>query len=154
MKMWTLENTTSSASACADLGRRAGARAVDAAILAGLGLAAGVVIGYGIGWFAVEFTLVAVYLLGLDTTTGATAGKALFGLHVVAGDGMARRPTLAEAARHEAFVVLGAIPFVGPILGPVAWSVIAWSIRRSPSGEGIHDRFAGTRVVPVAAATS
>ena len=53
-----------------------------------------------------------------------------------------RRPTPAEAARREAFVVLGAIPFAGPVLGPLAWAVIAWSLLgpRTPRDA----RFVGT----------
>jgi uncharacterized RDD family membrane protein YckC len=138
--------SASTSRSAAGLGRRAAARAVDAGLLAGAGLAVGGVTGFGVGWFAFQLLLVAAYLVGLDTRLGTTVGKALFGLRVVGGDGRDRRPTVAEAARREAFVLLGAVPFLGPVLGPVAWSVVAWSIHRDPRGQGIHDRFAGTQV--------
>jgi uncharacterized RDD family membrane protein YckC len=144
----TTTAVTRSSTSAASLGRRVVARAVDVALLAATGLAVGAVTGFGIGWFAFQFVLVAAYLVGLDTRTGATVGKALLGLRVVAADGTHRRPTFAEAARREAFVVLGAVPFVGPVLGPVGWSAVAWSIHRHPTGHGVHDRFAGTQVVP------
>jgi uncharacterized RDD family membrane protein YckC len=104
---------TSTPTSAPALGRRAAARAVDAAVLAGTGLAIGA--RTGVGWFGFEFVLVVAYLVGLDTLNGVTVGKALLGLRVVA-DGTERRPTFAEAARREAFVVLGAVPFVGPVL--------------------------------------
>jgi uncharacterized RDD family membrane protein YckC len=129
------------------LGRRAAARAVDAAVLAGTGLAIGARTGFGVGWFGFEFVLVVAYLVGFDTVNGATVGKALLGLRVVA-DGTERRPTFAEAARREAFVALGAVPFVGPALAAAGWSAVAWSTHRDETGRGVHDRFAGTRVIP------
>ena len=94
-------------------------------------------------WFVFQLVLVAGYFVGLDVWQGATLGKRLFGLRVVAGNGY-RRPTVAEAARREAIVVLGAVPFVGPVLAAVGFSLVGWSIHR---GDAIHDRFAGTDVV-------
>ena len=145
----TLTSTTSattSATIGAGLVPRLAARLIDAALLAATGLAVGAVTGFGYGWFAFQLVLVAGYVVGLDVLAGATLGKALLGLRVVAGAGD-RRPTVGEAARREAFVVLGAIPFVGPVLGPLSWAVIARSIQTSGTGEGAHDRWAGTRVV-------
>jgi uncharacterized RDD family membrane protein YckC len=140
-------HTARTSTSTAGLGARFAARLIDAVILGGVGLAVGAATGFGIGWFAFQFVLVAAYLVGLDVLTGATAGKGLLGLRVVADDGTDRHPTAAEAARREVFVVAGAVPFVGPVLAAVAWSAIAWSIHTSPTGEGRHDRWSGTRVV-------
>ena len=122
---------------------RAAARAVDALLLGTTGMAVGAVIGFGWIWFVFQLVLVAAYFVGLDTLHGATLGKRLLGLRVVAGNGY-RRPTAAEAARREAIVVLGAVPFIGPVLAVVGFSAVAWSIHR---GDAIHDRAAGTDVV-------
>ena len=142
----TITLASTSTSTGAGLAPRFGARLVDAAVLAATGLAVGAVTGFGYGWFAFQLVLVAGYLVGLDVLTGATLGKSLFGLRVVAGAGD-RRPSVGEACRREAFVVLGAVPFVGPVLGPLAWAAIGWSVHTSETGEGAHDRWAGTRVI-------
>ena len=135
--------TTTATTTGAGLGPRAAARAVDTVLLAGTGLALGAVIGFGYNWFAVQLVLVVTYLVGLTAIRGATLGKALLGLRVVAGNGY-RRPTAAEAAKREAFALIGAVPVVGPLLALVGWSAVAWSIHK---GDAIHDRVAGTDVV-------
>jgi uncharacterized RDD family membrane protein YckC len=81
-----------------------------------------------------------------DTVAGATLGKFALGLRVVGTGG--GRPTLRQAALREAFTVLGAVPFIGALLALGAWLGIAWTIRKSPTGQGPHDQLAGgTRVV-------
>src|SRR5687767_13065249 len=130
--------TTTASLTTPGLAPRAAARAVDTALLAGAGVALGAVIGFGYDWFAVQLVLVVVYLLGLTTRLGMTPGKRLVGLRVVAGDG-SRKPTLTEAAKREAFALVGAVPLVGPVLALVGWSAVAWSIHK---GDAIHDRFA------------
>lgn len=122
------------------------ARLIDGVLLAGTGLVVGSVTGFGPSWFAFQLVMVAGYVVGFDVLTGATLGKQMMGLRIVAIEGH-RRLTVAEAARREAFVVLGAIPFAGPVLAGVGWSAVAWSIHSSDDGDGLHDRFAGTHVV-------
>jgi uncharacterized RDD family membrane protein YckC len=119
------------------------ARAVDGVLLAAVGMAVGAGIGFGWTWFVFQLVLVAAYFIGLDVAHGATLGKRLLGLRVVAGNGD-RKPTVAEAAKREAIVVLGAVPFVGPVLARVGFSAVAVTIHR---GDAVHDRFAGTDVV-------
>ena len=135
--------TTTAITTGAGLGPRAAARAVDTALLVGVGLALGAGIGFGYDWFAVQLVLVVAYLVGLTAARGATVGKARLGLRVVAGNGY-RRPTVTEAAKREAFALVGAVPVVGPLLALVGWTAVAWSIQK---GDAVHDRFAGTDVV-------
>ena len=135
--------TTTADQTTSGLAPRAAARAVDTAVLAGTGLALGAAIGFGNDWFAVQLVLVVAYLVGLTTWRGATLGKQLLGLRVVAGNGD-RRPSAVEAAKREAFALVGAVPFVGPLLALVGWTAVAVTIHR---GDAIHDRFAGTDVV-------
>src|SRR4051794_7552393 len=111
--------TTSSTPAvgtAAPLAPRAVARAIDAVLLAGLGL--GAVTGFGYGWFAAELVLVLAYVVGLTAVRGATFGKTLLHLRVNGVDGECP-PTVTAAAKREAFIVLGAVPFVGPLLALV-----------------------------------
>ena len=138
-----MTTTTATLTTGAGLAPRAAARAVDAALLAATGMAVGAVTGFGYGWLAFQLVLVGAYFVGLDTATGTTLGKRLLGLRIVAGNGY-RKPTVAEAAKREIIVVLGAVPFVGPLLALVGWSAVAWSIHK---GDAIHDRVAGTDVV-------
>lgn len=126
------------------LGRRGVARAVDATIVAVAAMALGAVAGFGAAWVVVVLVVVAAYFVGFDLT-GATPGKRLVGLVVVGPDG--DRPSLRSCAIREAFVVVGAIPFLGPVLLAIACAVIARTSATSPTGQGIHDLLAGgTRV--------
>jgi uncharacterized RDD family membrane protein YckC len=88
------------------------------------------------------------YFVVLEVTRGTTLAKKLFGLQVHGPDGAAR-PSLAQSAIRNAFELLWAVPYMfGGWLILVAWIVIAWTIDRSPTAQGIHDRWAGgTRVV-------
>jgi uncharacterized RDD family membrane protein YckC len=135
--------TASSESTAAGVLPRAGARAVDAVLLLVAAMAVGGAVGFGWTWFVFQLALVAGYIVGLDTWQGTTVGKRLFRLRVVAGNGY-RRPTVAEAAKREAVFLVGAVPFVGPVLAVLGFGAISWSIHR---GDAIHDRLAGTDVV-------
>jgi uncharacterized RDD family membrane protein YckC len=66
-------------------------------------------------------------------------------LQVTSADGS--KPTVKQALMRECFALLGAIPFAGPLLAAGAWVWILVSIRSSPLRQGIHDQWAGTRVV-------
>lgn len=125
---------------------RVATRMIDAALLAALDVGLGQVMGFGYDWLASSALVVLVYFAGLDVLFGATIGKGLLGLRV-AGPGGAR-PTPREAVLREAFTVLGAVPFAGPLLALAAWIWIVLAIRSSPLGQGPHDHLAGgTRVV-------
>ena len=125
---------------------RAAARALDAVVAGLVALVLGRVMGFGFDWLATAAALVYVYFVVTDVGLGGTLGKLALGLRVIGPDG--GRLTSGEALRREAFVVLGAVPFVGPLLavGFGAWIVVA--VRADPNGRGPHDAFAGgTRVV-------
>lgn len=132
--------------AAVGLGIRFAARLIDFAIAGALAGALGALMGFGYDWLVVGALLVLAYFAVTTALLGGTIGKRLLGLRVVDGDG--RSPSLGRSLAREAFVALGAIPFVGPLLAIVAWIAIAVTVRQSPTGEGVHDRLGGgTRVV-------
>lgn len=125
---------------------RIAARAIDYGVLGVTGSALGSVTGFGFGWLAATALLVLAYFVLADARAGTTLGKAALGLGVE--DGHGRPPTLRAALAREWFVVLGALPFVGPLLALAAWITLFVTIRSSADGRGLHDRLAGgTRVV-------
>lgn len=129
------------------LGPRAAARLVDVLLLAALGVAWGYPLDYNLVWLVAHASLVFLYFVA-GTATGRTLGKAALGLRVVGPAGEA--PGWSAAARREAFVLVGAVPFVGPIIAMGLWIAIFVTARRSPLGQGLHDGWAGgTRVVRV-----
>lgn len=102
--------------------------------------------GFGFDWLLVGTLSILAYFTVLDTLVGATLGKRVLGLRVIGPDG--GRPSLRQALAREAFTVVGAVPFVGPLLAIGAWIWIARTIRANPLRQGGHDRLAGgTRVV-------
>ena len=122
------------------------ARVVDAVILAVVGGAVGASMDFNVLWLTLQAVLVFGYFVALDVAWGTTPGKRLLGLRVTGPDGAA--PSLLEAARREAFTLLGAVPYAGPLLALVAWIVIVVTVTRSPQRQGAHDTLAGgTRVV-------
>lgn len=130
----------------ADLAPRLGARVIDAVILVILGGLLGLLLGFGFAWLVVQAVVVFGYFVLLDTTRGTTPGKQILGLRVTGPEGGS--PTTGQAAAREGFVLLGAIPFAGPVLALIAWIVIAVTISSSPTRQGKHDELAGgTRVV-------
>ncbi|MGH9246989.1 MAG: RDD family protein [Acidimicrobiales bacterium] len=132
-------------SAAGELVTRFGARVIDSIIVAVVGIALGFLLDFGLVWLAIQSILVFAYFVVLDVVRGATLGKQLLGLEVIGPDG--GRPTLPQAAIREAFTLLGAIPYIGPVLALIAWIVIAVTINSSPTGQGKHDELAGgTRV--------
>lgn len=128
----------------APLGVRVAARALDTLVLVAIDVALGLAMGFDVAWLVVGAAVVFAYFTVADAFFGATVGKAMLGLRVRGG--RRERPTLAEAAAREAFTLIGAVPFVGPLLALAAWSTLAVQIRRT--GSGLHDRLAGgTQVV-------
>jgi uncharacterized RDD family membrane protein YckC len=122
------------------------ARVIDAVILGVVGGAVGLAMDFNVLWLVLQAVLVFAYFVVLDVAWGTTPGKRLLGLRVTGPDGA--RPTTGQAAAREAFTLLGAIPFAGPLLALIAWIVIVVTVSKSPQGQGAHDTLAGgTRVV-------
>lgn len=125
---------------------RIGARLIDAIVLAVVGGALGAFMEFSIVWLGLQAVLVFGYFVVLDVTAGTTLGKRLLGLRVTGPSG--GPPTVGQAAAREAFVLLGAVPYAGPVLALVAWVAILVTVNSSPTGQGVHDGLAGgTRVV-------
>lgn len=127
------------------LSRRAGARLIDALLLAGLGYLWGRPLGFGMGWLVAHAGLVYLYFVASDASFGTTLGKKALGLEVRNAAG--ELPSFRDSSRRELFVLLGAIPFVGPLLALGFWIQTARIMKAHPQGEGLHDAWAGgTRV--------
>jgi uncharacterized RDD family membrane protein YckC len=140
------ESSPDSSPVPADLPARLAARAIDVVVLAAVDGAIGMSIGFGFDWLIVGAAIVLAYFTVLDVVFGATLGKVVMGLGVIGQDG--GRPTLRQALTREAFTVVGAVPFIGPLLAVAAWAWIIATIRSSPLRQGKHDSLAGgTRVV-------
>jgi uncharacterized RDD family membrane protein YckC len=89
------------------------------------------------------------YFVLLEVTHGASLGKRLLGL-AVRGPNGALKPDLSQSAIRNSFTLLAVVPVVGPLLGLIAYAIIAVTINASPWKEGKHDELAGgTQVVKV-----
>ncbi|MFE6861541.1 RDD family protein [Nocardia sp. NPDC057668] len=88
-----------------------------------------------------------LYFVFFEVSTGSTPGKKLFNLQVLGAAG-ATRPTVADSAKRNAYMLLNLIPWVGGILWFFAAIGIAVTVTASSTKQGWHDNFAGgTRVV-------
>lgn len=125
---------------------RLGARVIDSIIVAIIGVVLGFLLNFGSVWLVLQALLVFGYFVLLDAYYGTTLGKQLLGLAITGPDG--GKPTIQQAAIREAFTLLGAIPFLGPVLALLAWILIGVTINQSPTKQGKHDELAGgTQVV-------
>jgi uncharacterized RDD family membrane protein YckC len=93
--------------------------------------------------------LLAVVLLA-DTVPmaiwGRTLGKAMLGLRVVRADTVDRAPGLLRAT-FRTVLVFGVL-VLPPVVGLPVFLALVASVAIDPGGRGLHDRFAGTLVVP------
>ncbi len=125
--------------------RRGLARLLDALVLAAAGYGWGLLVDFHPAWLVVHALLVHLYFVAGDTL-GTSLGKRLVGLRVTTPTGAA--PTWKQSFVREAFVLAGAVPFVGPLIALGLWIAIALTARKSPTGQALHDRWAGgTQVV-------
>ncbi len=132
----------------AELPLRIGARAIDVLIVAALQFGLGKAIGFGFDWLVLGALSILAYFVAFDVLAGATPGKLALGLRVIGPDG--GKPSWKGALIREAFTVVGAVPFVGPIAALACWVIIIATIQKSPLRQGKHDELAGgTRVVRV-----
>jgi uncharacterized RDD family membrane protein YckC len=109
----------------------------------------GSMFGFGLRGFlyAIVTTALAIgYYTLMEAQMGQTVGKMVMGLRTEGPDG--KNPTMEEAAKRNAWYVLGIIPLLGWLLELGAVIYIMITINQSPDREGWHDQFAGgTRVV-------
>jgi len=124
---------------------RIAARVIDTLILTAIGVAFGQVIGFKYDWLVMTASFVLAYFVLADVLAGATPGKVVMRLRVIGGQG--EKPSVKQAFQREWFMLLGAVPFAGPFLALAAWVWIVVAMRSSPMRQGVHDRWAGTRVV-------
>ena len=88
-----------------------------------------------------------IYFVAFEVTQGWTPAKKLLGLSVH-GPGGAPKPTVQQSAIRNSFTLLTVIPYIGGLLGFIAYIVIAVTISNSPTKQGKHDELAGgTQVV-------
>jgi len=125
--------------------RRGAARAVDAALLGLAGTLVGSLTGFGPWWLLGTALTTYGYFVVADAVGGATLGKRLTRLRVVDADG--EPPALGAAARRELFVLVGAVPFAGPVLALAAAIAIAKTATTDAHGRAFHDRAAGGTAV-------
>lgn len=139
--------------ATAGLGSRFAARLLDVLIV---GIPAAIVfaiLGLGMGGFGFDgwlggaiFSLLWYgYYVYFESTTGATLGKKLVNIRVVAANGAA--PSTEAAAKRNVWMLLGIVPILGGIAQLVAVIVIAVTISSNEYNRGKHDEFADTGVM-------
>lgn len=88
-----------------------------------------------------------IYFVAFEVTQGWTPAKKILGLSVH-GPGGAPKPTVQQSAIRNSFTLLTVIPYIGGLLGFIAYIVIAVTISNSPTKQGKHDELAGgTQVV-------
>lgn len=88
-----------------------------------------------------------LYFVFFEVVTGSTPGKKVLGLHVN-GAGGADKPSVAESAKRNAYMLFNLIPWIGGILWFFSAIAIAVTVSASSTKQGWHDNFAGgTQVV-------
>lgn len=139
----------------ADIGPRVLARLLDALIV-GLGASLALAIlqlpppTLGLGgietWThsAVTAGLWWAYYVAFESLSGATLGKRIVKLRVVAAGG--GRATLAAAALRNAWILFGLVPWIGGVVQIAAVIAIVVTVARHERNRGWHDRLAGTVV--------
>jgi uncharacterized RDD family membrane protein YckC len=140
--------------ATAGLGARIGARLLDvlivaipaSIILALVGLSPGTAFGVR-NWLynAIVSFLWFGYFVVMESNRGATVGKQLLNLRVVVADGSI--PSTEVAAKRNAWMLIGIIPWLGGLLSFIAVIVIIVTISSDASNRGYHDQLAGTAVM-------
>jgi uncharacterized RDD family membrane protein YckC len=113
--------------------------------------------GFGMGGFSmggiltnlVTTALVIAYFVFLESNRGQTVGKMLLKLKVQGPGG--QLPTMEQAAKRNAYMLLGIVPILGGLAYLVAVIYIAVTINNNTTTrQGWHDEFAdGTSVIKI-----
>ena len=135
-------------------GMRLLAKIIDGLVLAVPVIAIAAIVGDGLGASGGRAFLANIFttLLGfgyytyLEMTKGQTVGKMALSLKVIGPDGGV--PTSEQAARRNAYVLLGIIPTaLGALVSLGVAVAIAVTISNDPFKRGWHDNFAGGTAV-------
>lgn len=118
------------------------------------GIAAGVVstvaasiVGFNdvLSWLVASVVGLA-YFIGLESYTGASPVKHLFGYEVRDAKS-GEKPTLEQSAKRQWWRIVALIPGLGTLVAFVGMIVIGSSIKPENNYIGVHDRWAGVEVV-------
>ncbi|MGY2062601.1 RDD family protein, partial [Nocardia gipuzkoensis] len=133
-----------------DLGMRFLARLIDGLIV---NVPIGIIfffLGRGFGMQLVEGIVATIatvaYFVLMETSQGATLGKKILGLRVLApGGGQLDQAT---SLKRNLWVAAQIVPCIGSLVSLGLAIYIAVTISQDPNGQGWHDKFAGgTQVV-------
>ncbi|MBF6173388.1 RDD family protein [Nocardia blacklockiae] len=128
-----------------DLGIRFGARVIDGLII---GIPIAIIfffIGNSLGVQIIEGIVAALvyvgYYVALESSQGATLGKKILGLRVIAPGG--GNVDAATSFKRNAWYLAGVIPCLGSLIEIGLIIYIAVTISQDPNKQGWHDKFAG-----------
>lgn len=131
------------------LGKRFGARIIDAVIV---GVLLGLVVGLGLGLepTGLAYGVLAsvanlAYFVGMESSRGATLGKRLLGMAVT--DEAGGRVSVEQSLRRNWWVLLGLVPVIGGLAGFAVAIYIAVTLTGDERNQGFHDKMAHTLVV-------
>lgn len=97
--------------------------------------------------YAIIFAVTLVYYVLMEWKTGATLGKKILGLKVVAPDGAPTVPPLLSLKRNIFLAVL-IVPCVGWVAGAALMLYTAATLDKNPNRQGWNDKLAGgTQVI-------
>lgn len=134
-----------------DLWLRLAARIIDGLII---GIPAGIIYAIlnsasgtlGFIWSVIMWGLPFGYFILMESQQGATLGKKILGLRVLAPGGGLLDP--ATSAKRNLFMLANLIPCLGWLISIGLYIYIAVTIEQDPNKQGWHDKFAGgTQVV-------
>lgn len=108
---------------------------------AGVGAAGGAAMVAGL----ITTLLTYAYFVYLESTRGQTVGKMALSYKVIGPDGAL--PSTEVAAKRNAYLLLGIIPFLGGLAQLVLVIVIGVTISSDAFNRGWHDNFAGGTAV-------
>jgi uncharacterized RDD family membrane protein YckC len=131
------------------------ARIIDAFVL----LIPNVIVSWAVGggnnifqagfrsWIASVITtaITLAYFVWLESAKGQSVGKMALSMRVSGPDG--QLPTVEQALRRNAWLLLGIIPILGSLASIAIAIAIAVTISNDPAGRGLHDDFAGGTLV-------
>ncbi|MFD4403595.1 RDD family protein [Nocardia sp. NPDC058499] len=92
--------------------------------------------------YAIVFAAILLYFVLMESRTGATLGKRIIGLKVVAPNGAPTVPPLASLKRNV-YLAVSIIPCLGWVAGLALMIYMAATMDKDPNKQGWHDKLAG-----------